>query len=143
MTKKLSKEYIIGLIEGQGSFKFTTWRQKERRIPTFELRMSIENEHLIELVRDAMGLPNKVYTYRYKEKDSSKRKPYVTLLVREIGELKNIIVPTFYNQLVGSKRREFDEWIDKIGSDPWVPESYRIIYRLHENGYYKKNTKNL
>lgn len=61
--------------------------------------------------------------------------------MREIGPLKNIIIPLFYNRLAGAKADQFNEWLEKIGNDPFVPESYKILYRLHKNGFYLRNPK--
>ena len=61
--------------------------------------------------------------------------------MREIGNLKNVIVPFFYNKLAGYRRTQFDKWLEDIGKDPRVPESYKIIYRLHKNNFYKNNQK--
>ena len=141
MTKNISKEYVIGLVEAEGNFSFSVWKAKERKIPSFQLKMHVRDAHLVELVRDAMGLSNKIYTYGYQRKDGTGQNSYSMFIVREIGGLKNIVVPFFYDQFKGHKDMLFREWLDQIGSDPWVPDSYKVIYRLHKNGFYRKNSK--
>lgn len=51
-----------------------------------------------------------------------------------------MIVPLFRNKLVGHKRLQFEAWMEKIGKDPEVPDTYKILYRLHrKGGFYDKN----
>jgi hypothetical protein len=100
--------------------------------------MNIRDKELIERIRDYLGLRNKVYTYYYPGKDGAKRGPQAMLIVREIGSLKNIIVPTFYSKLVGYKGKQLNDWLEKIGTDPLVPKNYRVIYRLYKLGFYDK-----
>ena len=141
LKPKLTYDYIKGLVEGEGNFTFSTIKKRKRRVPAFQLKMHVRDAGLITAVRDTMGLTNKIYIYDHPGHDGAKRQPYVLLIVREIGNLKNIVVPFFYNRLVGSKGSQFDNWLDTIGHDPWIPESYKVIYRLHKNGYYRKNPK--
>ena len=141
LNRKLTHDYIRGLIEGEGLFTFsTTTKTNDTRvkIPSFQLKMNIRDKELVEAVRDHLGLKNKVYTYNHPGKDGANRKPYALLVVREIGSLKNVIIPFFYNNLAGSKADQFREWIECIGSDQMVPESYKLIYRLYEAGFYEK-----
>ena len=146
--KQISYEYIRGLIEGEGSFTFSTSKirlitgeVKRVKIPTFAIGMHERDEPLIILVRDTLGLPNKVYNYQQSNKDGIQRGRKAFLIVREIGSLKNIIIPLFYNRLIGHKRIQFDKWLQDIREDPMVPAGYDILYRLHKNGYYGKNPK--
>ncbi|MDD5710559.1 MAG: LAGLIDADG family homing endonuclease [Candidatus Colwellbacteria bacterium] len=140
LHRKLSCEYIRGLVEGEGSFTFSAWRRTEKRVPSFQIKMHARNIDLLRGIRDELGLKNKVYVYHYPGHDGAKRGPQAMLIVREIGSLKNTIIPLFYNKLAGNRAFEFENWLERIGGDPWVPESYKILYRLHKNGYYRKNT---
>lgn len=140
LHRKLSREYIRGLIEGEGSFTFSIWRKMQKKVPSFQIKMRASDADLLEGIKDELGLKNRVYTYHYPGHDDAQRSPRAMLIVREIGSLKNIIIPLFYNQLAGDKALEFKNWLERIGSDPWVPESYRILYRLHRNGYYRRRT---
>ena len=63
------------------------------------------------------------------------------LIIRDFGQLKNIIVPLFHKKLMGSKSRQFESWIEKIGRDPRVPQSYKFIYELYKNGYYGRSRR--
>lgn len=140
-TRTISNDYIRGLVAGgSGTFTFTTtvsgYRQK--RVPSFQLRMSVRNKGLIEKIKNYLGLRNNIYIYQYSGKDGYRRNPFAMLIVRDLGSLKNKIIPLFYDQLIGSRSRQFDEWLEKIGTDQEVAESYRILYRLHKSGYFRR-----
>lgn len=142
--KKLTADYIRGLVEGEGCFTFsqnTNLQGKKIRIPAFSIKMAVRDKKLLEAVRDFMGVKNKVYIYNHQRKDGYKREPSATLIIREIGNLKNIVVPLFYDNLFGNKAIQFNQWLEKIDSDPDVPESFKIIHFLHKKGYYRKNPK--
>lgn len=62
-------------------------------------------------------------------------------MVRDLGQLKNIIVPLLYKRLVGNKGIQFENWIRKIDLDPDVPEGFSIISKLYKSGFYDKNNK--
>lgn len=134
---KLSNEYIRGLVESEGCFTFS--RNGDKKIPAFYLVMHERDRELIKMVKESLGLNNKVYKFRPYLGDGIKRGPTARLIVREFGNLKNIIVPFFYNRLFGNKGKQFTEWLKKIGNDPLVPETYKILYRLHKSGYWIKN----
>jgi hypothetical protein len=135
----LSHEYIRGVVEGEGCFTFS--KSSGRKIPAFALRMHIRDEDLICAIRDTLGLRNRVYVYHYSGKDGCRRDPQAVLIVREFGQLKNIIVPFFYKRLKGNKGKQFDEWLEKIGSDPEVSKMFKIIHTIHKAGFYERNQK--
>lgn len=148
MDKKITYEYIRGLVEISGNFTFTSNSRKNAlgkikkiKIPTFSIGMNERDEPLLWSIRDKMGLENKIYNYKPSNKDGYKRSRKAFLIVREIGNLKNIVVPLIYGHLMGHKKTQFYNWLDQIGSDQDVPESYKIIYRLHQNNFYKNNPK--
>ncbi|MEK7554727.1 MAG: LAGLIDADG family homing endonuclease [Patescibacteria group bacterium] len=146
---KLDDGYILGLVEGEGSFTFSTKilsrteaKIVRKKVPAFMLQMHERDFALIVAVRDYLGLKNRVYNY-LKPALVTDKKIYIRgrlamLTVREIGSLKNIIVPFFVHRLIGHKRVQFLEWIEEIGNNPEVPESYKIIYRLYKSGYYSR-----
>ncbi|MBI2623286.1 MAG: hypothetical protein HYW65_01800 [Candidatus Liptonbacteria bacterium] len=139
INMELSYEYIRGVVEGEGCFTFS--KSNGRKIPAFAIRMHIRDKSLICAIRDTLGLRNKVYVYDYQAKDRIERAPQATLIVREFGQLKNIIVPFFYKRLRGNKRNQFELWLEKIGNDPSVPESFKFIYKIYKAGFYDKNPK--
>lgn len=145
--KELSYEYIRGLVEGEGCFTFSTVSKKlpngtikKMRIPAFCIAMHKRDEDLLRIVRVALNLQNSIYRNTHTGKDGTIRHKAM-LIVRDFGQLKNIIIPLFYKKLKGNKGKQFMEWLEKIGNDPIVSESYRLLYRLHKCGFYDKNPK--
>ena len=140
VPSKLSNEYIRGLVEGEGTFTFSRgWGGK--KVPTFAIHMHSRDKKLLENVRDSLGLKNKVYEYYYPGKDGSNRGPKAILIVRELGSLKNIIIPLFYKKLKGNKGKQFEEWLEKIGTDQDVSDYFKFIYKIYKAGFYDKNPK--
>jgi hypothetical protein len=136
----ISYEYIRGLIEGEGSFTFSTNRSLKMKVPAFAISMHVRDEELLKMVKDRLNLHNKIYTYYYPAKGLN-RGPQSTLIVREFGELKNTIIPLCYQKLKGNKGRQFQSWIDKIGADPWISARFKFLYKLHTSGFYLKDNQ--
>ncbi|MFA5098945.1 MAG: LAGLIDADG family homing endonuclease [Candidatus Paceibacterota bacterium] len=141
----LSYEYIRGLVDGEGCFTFYPgYKNKSGRkskLPAFVLAMNERDKKLIELVRDALGLRNKIYIRNSSDKDGHKRSDVAVLVVREFDQLKDIIIPFFYGKLRGYKGEQFIAWLEKIGSDPDVSDRYKSLYRLYKWGIFGKLSK--
>jgi hypothetical protein len=143
---ELSRDYICGLVEGDGCFTFcnissvSSGRQKAL-IPTFEITMNERDMELVRAVRDYLKLSSRVYHLGPYRKDGHKRGAITRLMVRDVGALKNTIVPFFYKRLKGYKGIQFEEWINKIGVNEAVPSRYKIIYRLYKAGFYDQNNR--
>ncbi len=99
---RLNLDFVAGLIVGEGSFYWT--RVSYGKIPAFALRMHVRDKALVEAVRNSLGLKAKVREYIHDNRH------YVSLAVREIGPLKNIIIPTLYPRLFGYKKLQFLQW---------------------------------
>jgi len=145
---EISYEYIRGVAEREGCFTFSTNTRFlkdgttiKRSVPAFSIGMHERDCPLLEKIRDRLKLKNKVYIYDQTRKDGFNRGRKAFLIVREFISLKNIIVPLFYKKLHGNKKRQFESWIDRIGSDPSVSERFKFIYSLHQYGHYDKNSK--
>jgi len=150
--QEISYEYIRGLVDGEGSFTFCTRPGLLRvgsdtfkpRIPAFILSMNSRDRDLIISVKDKLDLKNRVYTYRSTPLHAF-NKSYIRgsksiLIVRDFPSLKNIIIPVFYGKLRGYKGIQFNAWLELIGTDPAVPSLYKLLYKLHKSGFYKKDS---
>src|ERR1051325_8051724 len=142
---KLPYDYIRGLVEGEGSFTFSTTIRKlkngtivKSKIPAFAIGMHERDEELLKAVRDTLGLTNKIYNYHNSNKDGHERGRKVFLIVREFPQIKNIIIPFFYKKLHGNKSKQFIEWLERM-SDVETNEKTKFIYRLYKVGYFDKN----
>ncbi len=140
----LTNEYIRGLIDGEGCFTFHT-RDAVRngvgvkeKMPAFALAMHVRDKDLIEAVRDHLGLKSTVYVHKQSVADGSNRGLRAALMVRNFGDLKNIIIPFFYGKLKGYKAKQFIEWLEDIGTDPMVAETYKVLHRLYKSGWWDR-----
>ncbi|HCX45054.1 TPA: hypothetical protein DGT35_00390 [Patescibacteria group bacterium] len=133
---KLSKDYILGIAESKAIFTFSG--NGTKKIPAFYFVMEAKDKEMVKEVKLYLGLKNKIYVHDPYKKDGAKRKSSAKIAVRDFNQIKNIIIPFFYNQLKGSKGKEFISWLNKIGKDPAVPKLYKLFYRLHRTGYWKK-----
>jgi len=132
----ITDDYIRGLVEAKGGFSFSS--NGTKKIPTFYLHLDENDKELLEAVRDHLGLESKIYVNGPYKSSIGIQKIKARLVVREFGKLKNIIIPFFYNNLKGCKSKQFEEWLEKIGNDPAIHHSYRLLHRLHKTGYWNK-----
>jgi hypothetical protein len=141
----ISYEYIRGLIEGEGCFSFClagSSQNKKYKLPAFILSMSVRDKALIEHIRDRLCIRNMVYEYGPRiRNDHYKRLGTAILIIRDVGQLKNIVVPLCYKKLHGNKAKQFEAWIEKIGFEDYIPEKYKFIYKLYKAGFYEKVNK--
>jgi len=143
---KLPYDYIRGLVEGEGTFTFSTSTRKlpngsikKVKIPAFALKMHERDEELIRAVRNTLNLDNRVYNYGpQKNRPSNGRQ--AMLIVREFPQIKNIIIPFFYKKLYGNKGKQFIEWLEKM-NDPDTNDLTKFLYRQYKSGYFDKNPK--
>lgn len=146
--KEITYEYIRGLTDGKGCFTFYPSNSVNkygevtlRKIPAYVLRMHIRDEKLITDVRDKLKLNAKINICKAWKGDGVNRGDQAALIVRRIGDIKNTIVPLFANKLIGYKGKQFEDWMEKIGSDQSVGKKYKVIHMLYKRGYYDKNNK--
>ena len=144
MDRNITYEYIRGLIEGEGCFTFCRvgLPGSKKKVPTFSISMHIRDKNLMQLLKEKLKLHNKIYEHKPKPRINRFNKGAMCfLIIRDMGQLKNIVIPLFYKKLIGYKRKQFDEWLEKIGTDPDISEHYRFLYKLHKWGYYERHPK--
>jgi hypothetical protein len=110
---KLSHDFIAGLIVGEGTFYWT--KSGSGRVPAFAIRLHVRDKELITAVRDSLGLRERIYEYTHNNRH------YVMLIVRNIGSLKNVIIPIIYPRLAGYKRLQFLRWFREFFSPDIAP----------------------
>lgn len=137
--RKISWDYIRGLIDGEGCFTFS--KSGKWKVPAFILRMNSRDRDLIIMIKNELGLKSKIYEYDYQKNDGSIRDGQSILIVREFPQIKNVIVPFFYKKLIGHKRKQFEKWINEIGSDPDISDRFKLIYRMCIAGFYDRHNK--
>ncbi len=116
IRERLTDDYILGLLEGEGHFGADT-RKTGEKIPSFVLKMHVRDKELIEAVRDYFGIHNWVYEYTHTGRH------FAMLIIRDIPTLKNKIVKLCKRRLLGHKGTQFDWWLKKF---PYLDS---IVYR--------------
>src|SRR5579862_5763191 len=113
-NKNISFDFIRGLVVGEGCFTFSSITYKGHRnciIPAFILSMSSQDHDLVLNLKNILKIKGCFYEYPPRnQKDGYKRQGKSILIVRDVGQLKNIIVPLFYKKLNGFKSVQFLDW---------------------------------
>ncbi|MEK7478719.1 MAG: LAGLIDADG family homing endonuclease [Patescibacteria group bacterium] len=138
----ITADYIRGLVDGEGCFSFCNVPTKGKtgnklKLPTFIIHMHERDKELIEKVRDYLGVRDKVYVLKAYSLDGFKRGKTARLMIRDFGEIRDIVIPFFYNKLIGYKGKQFVIWLEKIGQDPDIHPSYKVLYSLYKRGYFE------
>jgi len=107
-TKKLSLDFIAGLITGEGSFLIVPYRKGKQMVFVFQLRLHYDDRELVFAVRNSLGLKESVYEFYYNNRHSA------LLLVRKRSTIEKIIIPTFDGRLTGLKEQQFQIWKEKF-----------------------------
>ncbi|KKU94480.1 MAG: hypothetical protein UY26_C0001G0032 [Candidatus Jorgensenbacteria bacterium GW2011_GWA1_48_13] len=145
---ELSYDYIRGLVEGEGTFTFSTRPKKmpdgsmgKEKIPSFAINMHERDEALLIAVRDTLGLTNKVHKHGSANRKNPNHAKQAMLIVRENGQIKNIIIPFFYKKLYGNKGKQFAEWLEKMGNSD-TSEYSQALHKLYKSGWFDENRRN-
>ncbi len=116
----LSKDFIAGLIVGEGTFYWT--KNGSHKIPVFALRMHIRDFDLILNFKYSLGVKEKVYEYNHN------RRHYAFLILRSFESLKKLI-EDIYPRLSGYKKQQFISWFNQF-KDPELEARYSTIYNI-------------
>lgn len=129
-TKKLSLDFIAGVIAGQGYFGWVKQSKGQQKVAVFQLRMHYNDRNLVFAVKNTLGLKEPVYEYNYQDqKKPSLWRHSVLLLVRRREVIKKIIIPAFDDRLYGLKEQQFNQW-KKEFSEQEKKWRYHYVERL-------------
>lgn len=110
-TKKLSLDFIAGLITGGGYFGWVKYNTTNQKMAVFQIRMHYNDRDLIFSVKNTLGLKEPIYEYNYQDqKKPSLWRHQVVLLIRRREVIKKIIIPAFEGRLSGLKEKQFNQW---------------------------------
>ena len=113
---QISADYIRGLVDGEGCFTFCNTPKnkygKKLKLPTFVIQMHERDKELIEKIKEYLGVKDRIYICKAYLLDGYKRGKTARLMVRDFGELRDIIIPFFYKKLIGHKRKQFFDWLE-------------------------------
>lgn len=141
----ITADYIRGLVDGEGCFSFCNIPTRGKtgnklKLPAFTIQMRERDKELIEKVKNYLGVKGRIYILKPCVLDEFKRGKIARLMVRDFGEIRDIIIPFFYNKLVGYKGKQLIDWIERIGYDPDIHPSYKVLYSLYKRGYFENKT---
>lgn len=96
MSKKLHPQYVVGFIDGEGSFYISLARHKtlKRRFDVradFEMELRIDDKEIIERIQQKLGC-GRIYDLEYKRYDWL---PHVKLKIGKIREICDKLIPFF------------------------------------------------
>lgn len=149
--QRLPLDYIRGLVEGEGCFTFYTTSGLQKTLdgrtiklkrPVFVIAMHERDEELLRALRNTFGVSDSILKYKPWTKDGIKRGGSAKLVIRDTAELRNLIIPFFYNKLYGYKGKQFFQWLEKMNDEDMIKES-KYLYRLYKNGYFEKLDKSM
>lgn len=129
-TKKLSLEFIAGLITAMGSFTRVSQGKRGQKVAIFQVQAHYNDKNVIFAIRDTLGLKEPVYEYKYQDqKKPPLKRHYVKLLIRRREVIKKIIIPAFEGRLYGLKEKQFNQW-KKEFSEQEKKWRYHYVERL-------------
>jgi hypothetical protein len=130
---------IVKTLENRVRFLFYDNKSGKKNIKIPAFFISFVDEKTAKMLKNMLNLKNNIYEYPLKiGNDGYKRSPLFVIIVRDVGQLKNLIVPFFSRAISGNMLKNLDLWIHNIGADPLVPDRYKIISKLYSRGFYGK-----
>lgn len=135
MKLNLSKDWAYGFLSSSGRLGFYCNSKKEK-IPSFIVKTGPEKHAMLILAAKIIGLRNKIYFYKYKQ--GKKNYFQALLIVRDVGQLKNIIIPIFLKLMFVAKQVNLEDWMEEIIKNKAIPERYKVLYRIYRSRFYSK-----
>ena len=115
-----SLDFIAGLINKCGVFMWV--KQKALEVPVFQVKMELEERILLEMIKAKLGLQEKIYEYKYKDKS------FLLLLIRRRSVIESTIIGVFDGKFWGKKKIQFDAWKNKF-----YEKKLEFVYKHHNN----------
>ncbi len=131
MSPEINPKYlniIIELFNQKGIFSFSTQGKYKYKVPYFCIKSKQSEVYFLKLVKRELGIKSKIYTYSGSiGKDGYFRSGFCMLITRDIGELKDSIIPFSAKYLTGDKLQKFKDWIKNMKKLDMVPSGHRQI----------------
>lgn len=104
---KLNPYYLVGFVDGEGSFcvsmnRHKTTRHKVDIRPEFEIELREDDAEILQRIQATLNCGN-IYRLEYERYDWQ---PHVKFRVGKISELQGIVVPFFEKYPLQAKKRE-------------------------------------
>lgn len=113
--KKLHPQYIMGFIDGEGSFCVSIYYDKTMRNkvfirPEFSIELRADDKEILERIQRTLGC-GRVYDCRYKRYGWY---PHVKYKVSRLDEVSQILIPFIERHKLKAKKRKRFELFKKI-----------------------------
>lgn len=114
-VKKLDPNYVVGFIDGEGSFsvsvcKHATLKRRLEIRPEFEMELREDDAEILYRIHNTLGC-GKVYRLEYKRYDWQ---PHIKLRVGRIRELSEILIPFLEQYPLQAKKRIIFKYFKEI-----------------------------
>ena len=131
-VEKLDPNYVIGFIDGEGSFSVSVCRHEtlRRRLeirPEFEMELREDDSEIIYRIQKTLGCGT-IYRLTYKRYDWL---PHIKLRIGKIRELSEILIPFIEKYPLQAKKRFVFEYFKEIVG------LFKEKKHLTDDGYYK------
>lgn len=104
----MNKDYVAGFIEGEGCFH--VHRQETRYQPKFCIQLRDDDKELLEKIRDAIGIDQKLYPM----KAHKGSKPCVKLNISSIANNLKLVKYLGDNPFHGNKKLQYELWREAV-----------------------------
>lgn len=136
LSQKLTPSYIVGFIDGEGSFSVSVSRHKtlKRRLeirPQFEIELRADDREILERIRKTLGCGS-IYDLNY---DRYGWYPHVKYKVSRIGDLTKKLIPFIDKYPLQAKKKHVYQLFRQIvllveAKKHLTDEGFRQILRL-------------
>lgn len=124
-TKKLSLDFIAGLIAGEGSFLVIPQNKGKQTVFVFQIKLHYDDRRMVFAVRNSLGLKKPaIYEFCHNNRHAS------VLMVRKRSIIENVIIPAFEGRLSGLKEQQFQRWKERF-----FEEKKKWRYRYGQRAY--------
>lgn len=147
MSKTLHPQYVVGFVDGEGSFHVAIYKDKLMRIgikviPEFHVSQWVTSRSVLDRLCDHFGCGYVKANHARSQKDTT----YV-YVVRNREDLLNNVIPFFQrNELQTERRKDFKffaQIVQMMGDDKHRDKSglrkiLDLAYQMNQGGAYRK-----
>lgn len=136
----INPDYLVGLVDGDGSFNFGFKSDRRRIVPNFTIVQGIEDRSVLEDVQSYLGC-GKVYDLKSQT---------VRYQVESVSELVNNVLPVFKENEFNTSKKDYfnntaEAWCilatEGIKKDCNLIKVVELVYSMNREGKRRKRSK--
>lgn len=113
--KKLHPQYIVGFIDGEGSFSISIYKDETMKNkifvrPEFEIELRADDKEILERIKDTLGC-GKIYNCNYERYGWY---PHVKYKVSRLDEISQILIPFLEKTPLQAKKAKVFSYFKQI-----------------------------